>query len=247
VRPSFGPAGRMGATFRWLHDGQAPDHAGGASIGHLVPRRRPFGHDQKLLRRFRGRCTKLGRRLRSDVSARGSMADLVTGHHMRRRWRDAAGPERWRNSTLLLLALGASACGAGALTPTTTLPWCEEGPSYGTETATVDGNAWTPVRVAAVGLIGAGPLEINASDCRRIFNIVFANNPGPGTYTLANGVTNVLLANEPGSAGDNLVLPSSPGFATVTLTEVSSTTISGTFEITIGPHVFTNGRFDVRY
>ena len=136
------------------------------------------------------------------------MADLVTGHHMRRRWRDAAGPERWRNSTLLLLALGASACGAGALTPTTTLPWCEEGPSYGTETATVDGKSWTPVRVAAVGLIGAGPLEINASDCRRIFNIVFANNPGPGTYTLANGVTNVFLANEPGSAGDNLVLPS---------------------------------------
>ena len=92
-----------------------------------------------------------------------------------------------------------------------------------------------------------GPLEINASDCRRIFNIVFANNPGPGTYTLANGVTNVFLANEPGSAGDNLVLPSSPGSATVTLTEVSSTTISGTFEITIGPHVFTNGRFDLRY
>jgi len=111
----------------------------------------------------------------------------------------------------------------------------------------LDGGAWTPVRVAAVGLIGAGPLEVNASDCRRLLNIWFASNPGPGTYTLANGVT-VFLGAEPGSGSDSFVLPSSPaspGSATVTLTEVSSTTISGTFEITIGPHVFTHGRFDV--
>jgi hypothetical protein len=172
------------------------------------------------------------------------MADLLTGQYMTR---------RWGVSTLLLLALGASACTPyTSLLPTTPLPWCEEGPSYGTETATFDGYPWQPVRVAAPGLIG-GPLEINASDCHREFNISFANNPvpGPGTYTLANGV-NVMLANEPGNTGDNLILTSipgsatAPGSATVTLTEVSSTTISGTFEITIGPHVLTNGRFDVR-
>lgn len=132
--------------------------------------------------------------------------EILLRRPRRRRRVDYRG--HWRKSTLLLLALGASACARGALVPTTTPLWCNEGASFGTESATLDGNAWSPVRVAAVGLIGAGPLEINASDCRRIFNIVFANNPGPGTYTLANGVTNVLLANEPGSAGDNLVLPS---------------------------------------
>jgi len=153
---------------------------------------------------------------------------------------------RLRDCTLLLLALGASACAEGALVPPTPLPWCEEGASFGTETATVDGNAWTPVRVAAVGLIGAGPLEINASDCHRTLNIWLVSNPGPGTYTLANGVTNVFWQVETGSTGDSFALPSSPGSAAVTLTQVSSTTISGTFEITIGPHVFTNGRFDVR-
>ena len=162
---------------------------------------------------------------------------LVIVHHMRR---------RWRVSTLLLLALGASACAGGALAPTTTPPWCDQGLSYGTETATVDGNAWTPVRVAAVGLIEAGPLEINASDCRRTLNIWLATNPGPGTYTLTNGVTNVFWQVETGMAGNSFELPSSPGSATVTLTQASSTTISGTFEITIGPDVFTNGRFDVR-
>jgi hypothetical protein len=165
---------------------------------------------------------------------------------MRRRWCDAGREGHWRNSTLLLLALGVSACATGALFPTTTPPWCDQGASFGTETATLDGNAWTPVRVTAVGLIGAGPLEVNASDCRRILNIWFASNPGPGTYTLANGVTNVSLGAEPGSAADSFVLPSSPGSATVTLTDVSSTTISGTFEISIGPHVFTHGRFDVQ-
>jgi hypothetical protein len=152
---------------------------------------------------------------------------------------------RWPVSALVLLALGASACGGGALVPTTTPPWCDQGLSFGTETATVDGTAWTPVRVAAVGLIGAGPLEINASDCRRTLNIWLASNPGPGTYTLANGVT-VFWQVETGMAGNSFELPSSPGSATVTLTEASSTTVSGTFEITIGPDVFTNGRFDVR-
>jgi hypothetical protein len=172
--------------------------------------------------------------------------EILLRRPRRRRRVDYRG--HWRKSTLLLLALGASACARGALVPTTTPLWCNEGASFGTESATLDGTPWTPVRVAAVGLIGAGPLEVNASDCRRILNIIFASNPGPGTYTLANGVSFVSSGAEPGSGVDSFVLPSSPatpGSATVTLTEVSSTTISGTFEITIGPHVFTHGRFDV--
>jgi hypothetical protein len=158
-------------------------------------------------------------------------------------------------ATMLVLLLLTSGCGSG-FSPSgrPSGRWCDASTlNGGTMSATIDGTAWTAVRV--VGLSTAR--EINASDCVHFLSIVIRGVTGPGTYA----VDFASYESDPFNAGPSWTITSTGGSGSVTVTAATITTdsaspgnISGLFAFTLAPgpgatgtKVITNGRFDAKW
>lgn len=114
--------------------------------------------------------------------------------------------------------------------------------------ATIDGTAWTAVRVGAP-TDRSGPSEVIGSDCVHTLRISLKGMNGPGTYSVS-------LAEYWTEPQSPLVwsVTSSGGSGSLTVTTLTRSTISGTFTLALAPNqgtagtkVITNGSFDVSF
>lgn len=160
---------------------------------------------------------------------------------------------------LVLLPI-ASACRHGSSSPTgPSAPsrWCD-GPSLGTMSATIDGTAWTPVRVSANSF--GSSLELAASDCTYRLVVILQQVNGPATYTVAGGGISFAALELDGRGPEAWTAnPTQGGSGSVTLTAFTKPTtledldrarVSGVFSFTLiplnttGTKVITDGRFE---
>ncbi len=152
-----------------------------------------------------------------------------------------------RLGLLLLVVVGLSACGDDDPTDPDDGP-----PAGGLMTATVDGNPWSAVQIAAVN--SSGSIAISGSDASLLaLGFAFVGNT-TGTYAIGTGSTssaNVI---------DNLTTTWSAnafqGSGTITVSTLTATRAAGTFSYTAtltsgtgtpATRVVTNGRFDVSF
>ena len=125
-------------------------------------------------------------------------------------------------------------------------------PGNDTITATVDGNAWSAIQVAAIN--NGGVVAISGSDASLLaISFAFAGTT-PGTFTI--GASSVANANVIDNLSGLWSANGEQGSGTITVTTLTSTAASGTFSYsaprqtaTTGPEtrVVTNGVFSVTF
>ena len=154
------------------------------------------------------------------------------------------------NAKLVLIAVSVlclTACGGDSPTgPDTNLP------ANGTMSATVDGNAWTAIQIAAVN--SNGIVAISGSDASLLavgFGFVGQTT---GTYTI--GATSPANANVIDNLTTTWTANSFQGSGVITVATLTATGASGTFNYTAplasvtgtpATRVVTNGRFNVTF
>jgi hypothetical protein len=151
---------------------------------------------------------------------------------------------------------GGAACGPGGTLPggTTGGGGTSGGgtATTGTFTATIDGGSFT----GALGLTAVhanNQLSISGSDSQYTLQVIAGGVQGPGTYPISgSSPTTVVLALN-GTAQVWLAGPTI-GSGSITVTSLTSTTVAGTFSVTVGPSaggpasgskVIANGVFNV--